>query len=77
MKLEKRKKNVMSNFTNASARRIARQIAPLPRKKRSGVLECLDTDFKVAVLEEIIKLNKDMPLELRDTLPPGRIPNCS
>ena len=66
-----------TNFTNASARRLARQLWSLPKKKRSEIIECLDTDFKCAVLEEIVKLNKDKPLAMRDTAPPGSIPNCS
>jgi len=66
-----------TNFTNASARRLARQLWSLPKKKRSEIIECLDTDFKCAVLEEIVKLKKDWPVHLKDTLPPGSIPNCS
>jgi len=68
----------MSNFTNASARRLARQLCiHCSKEKRKKIVECLDTDFRIAVLEEIAKLHEDMPLELRDTTPPGRIPNCS
>ena len=67
----------MNSFDNTSARRLARHLLDLPRKKRSEIIECLDTDFASMVLEEISHLKEDMPLELRDTLPPGRIPNCS
>jgi len=69
---------LMSNFTNASARRLARQLCiHCSEKKREHIIECLDTEFRFAVLEEIAKLKEDMPLELRDTTPPGRIPSCS
>ena len=67
----------MSNFTDASARRLARQLLPLSREKRSGILDCLDTDFRCAVMREIIELKKDWPMFLNDTLPPGSIPICS
>ena len=67
----------MSNFTNASARRLARLLLEIKKDKREKIIWCLDSDFRCKVLEEINILEKDMPLELQDTLPPGRIPNCS
>ena len=67
----------MTNFTNASARRLARLLLSIKKEKREKILWCLDSDFRMAVSEEIITLKRDMPLEMQDTTPPGRIPNCS
>ena len=64
----------MSNFTNASARRLARQLFDLAQKKRKDILDALDSDFRAQVLEAMAILNSDMPLEKRDTAPMRPIP---
>ena len=65
----------MSNFTNASARRLARQLCiNCSKEKRKKIVDALDTEFKFAVLEEIAKIKDDMPLDMRDTQPVPPIP---
>ena len=67
----------MNNFTNESARKLARLLLDIKKEKREKILWCLDSSFRILVAEEIIILKRDMPLELQDTIPPGRVPNCS
>ncbi len=67
----------MSKLTNASARRLAKLLFGIEKQKRMKIIHCLDTDFQCLVLEEIKILNDDAPLDLRDTSPPGAMPNCS
>ena len=64
----------MNNFTNASARRLARQLFDLSKEKRTQILRALDSDFRGKVKEELVVLNQDMPLELRDTDPVHPVP---
>jgi len=59
----------MNNFTNASARRLARQLLDIDKDKRTRILEALDSDFRSKVIEALTVLNQDMPLERRDTDP--------
>ena len=66
----------MSNFTEASARLLARQLLTIERKKRNEVVFSLDTDFRISVVREIKRLESDIPLELRDTEPASPIAPC-
>lgn len=60
----------MSSFTTESVRRLARHLCVhCTKDNREKIIECLDTDFKTAVIEEIATLREDMPLEMRDTAP--------
>jgi hypothetical protein len=65
----------MSSFTVESTRRLARYLCVhCSKESRNKIVECLDTEFKLAVLEEIAALREDMPLEMRDTSPAPPIP---
>ena len=67
----------MMDFTSANARKLARLLITIEKEKREKIIWCLDTEFRTRVLAEVNILKLDMPLEMQDTLPPGRIPNCS
>ena len=65
------------DHSDGSARRLARLLLGVKKDKREKIVWCLDSAFRCKVLEEISILEKDMPIGLQDTLPPGRGPNCS
>jgi Mg/Co/Ni transporter MgtE len=66
-----------NNFTEDNARKLAKLLLSLKKERREKIVCCLDSEFAFRVLEEMNILKEDMPFDLRDTLPPGRIPNCS
>ncbi len=66
-----------TDLTRTSARKLARLLFDIERTKRQKIIWCLDSDFRSKVLEEINTLEGDLPVGLRDTLPPGKVPNCS
>ena len=64
-------------ISDEDARGLARLLIDIRKTKRDKIIWCLDSVLRCKVLEEIGILQRDMPLEFADTLPPGRIPNCS
>ena len=64
-------------LTLINAQKLARLLLDIEQTKRQKIIHCLDTDFSVMVTEQLTILKRDMPMGLQDTLPPGRIPNCS
>ena len=69
----------MTNFTNASARRLAREIQVSTESRRKEILQALDTDFRCMVLKELSQLEDWASVSAWEPAPltPGKVPNCS
>ena len=61
----------------ASAQQLARLLLDVERTKRQKIIWCLDTDFRAAVIKEIVTLESEEDIGQTHATPPGRIPNCS
>lgn len=62
---------------SASAQQLARLLLDVDRTKRQKIIWCLDTDFRAAVIKEIVALESEGYTANTHATPPGRIPNCS
>ena len=67
----------MTDLNDRNAGRLARLLFDIERQKRLKIISCLDTDFQVLVLNHLSTLKRDMPFEMRNNAPPGKVPNCS
>lgn len=62
-----------TKFSNASARRVAKQIVDLRDEKRREVLKPLPSDFKCKVVEEMVNIRLGRLRDNSGTIQPAKV----
>lgn len=62
-----------TKFSNASARRVAKQIVDLRDEKRREVLKPLPSDFKCKVVEEMVNIRLGRLRDDSGTIQPAKV----
>ena len=64
-----------TKFSNASARRVAKQIVDLRDEKRREVLKPLPSDFRCKVVEEMVNIRLGRLRDNSGTIQPAKVSN--
>ena len=60
-------------FSNASARRVARQIVDMGQDKRKEILKTIPTDFKCKIVEEMVNIRLERLRGPNGTIGPAKV----
>lgn len=69
------KKQHNVNLSKGSARRVAREIVDVRDDKRKNILKTMPTEFKLAVVEEMVKIRLERLRGPDGRISPGKVSN--